>query len=386
MEAAGTAAAAAARAKTPEQVVVHPLVLLSVVDHYNRVATDTRKRVVGVLLGESYKGRIDATNAFAGALVQPACLLRPGCAGPAVASSGMGTRSCGSERAHCPHECPPAAGARSTAGARPPAHRIARAALRRPLACLHPNHRLLHAAMQCRLRRMTGIHPSGSWTTRTWKPCSACSRRSTVSCWGCAETVPIGPEMGRLGQGSRRWTQAARAAEVKFSSSSWQPACAFSAAPLAAAAHGAALCWHRIRTAAPISPCPHVYLLYVCPPPPAPAARERVIGWYHTGPRLREADIDIHALLARYCDNPLLVICEVQVRLSRREQGGSRCGSTGIVRQASACRRRMPACSPCPSLLPRLLSWPPSPPCSPHLLLATSAQGNGPAGARLPGA
>ncbi|KAK2075724.1 26S proteasome non-ATPase regulatory subunit 7 B [Prototheca wickerhamii] len=48
-----------------DKVVVHPLVLLSVVDHYNRVAKDTRKRVVGVLLGESYKGRIDATNSFA---------------------------------------------------------------------------------------------------------------------------------------------------------------------------------------------------------------------------------------------------------------------------------------------------------------------------------
>jgi len=45
-----------------------------------------------------------------------------------------------------------------------------------------------------------------------------------------------------------------------------------------------------------------------------PAARERIIGWYHTGPRLREADIDISELIGRYCDNPLLVICEVQVR------------------------------------------------------------------------
>lgn len=33
-------------------VVVHPLVLLSIVDHYTRVAKDTNKRVVGVLLGE----------------------------------------------------------------------------------------------------------------------------------------------------------------------------------------------------------------------------------------------------------------------------------------------------------------------------------------------
>ena len=48
-------------------VVVHPLVLLSVVDHYNRVAKDTKKRVVGILLGETYKGRVDITNCFAGA-------------------------------------------------------------------------------------------------------------------------------------------------------------------------------------------------------------------------------------------------------------------------------------------------------------------------------
>lgn len=46
-------------------VVVHPLVLLSVVDHYNRVAKDTKKRVVGILLGETYKGRVDITNCFA---------------------------------------------------------------------------------------------------------------------------------------------------------------------------------------------------------------------------------------------------------------------------------------------------------------------------------
>ena len=52
---------------TPEQVVVHPLVLLSVVDHYNRVAKDTRKRVIGLLLGETSKGRTDVTNSFAGA-------------------------------------------------------------------------------------------------------------------------------------------------------------------------------------------------------------------------------------------------------------------------------------------------------------------------------
>ena len=35
-------------------------------DHYNRVAKDTKKRVVGVLLGERDKqGAIDVTNSFA---------------------------------------------------------------------------------------------------------------------------------------------------------------------------------------------------------------------------------------------------------------------------------------------------------------------------------
>uniref|UniRef100_A0A2C9VNB5 MPN domain-containing protein n=1 Tax=Manihot esculenta TaxID=3983 RepID=A0A2C9VNB5_MANES len=48
-----------------EKVIVHPLVLLSIVDNYNRVAKDTRKRVVGVLLGSSFKGAVDVTNSYA---------------------------------------------------------------------------------------------------------------------------------------------------------------------------------------------------------------------------------------------------------------------------------------------------------------------------------
>ena len=54
------------KANAIEQVVVHPLVLLSIVDHYNRVAKDTHKRVVGVLLGETSGGRVDVTNSYAG--------------------------------------------------------------------------------------------------------------------------------------------------------------------------------------------------------------------------------------------------------------------------------------------------------------------------------
>ena len=39
------------QANFPDIVAVHPTVLLSVVDHYNRVGKDLRRRVVGVLLG-----------------------------------------------------------------------------------------------------------------------------------------------------------------------------------------------------------------------------------------------------------------------------------------------------------------------------------------------
>jgi proteasome lid subunit RPN8/RPN11 len=54
------------RASVPKMVVVHPTVLLSVVDHYNRIAKDTKKRVVGVLLGEyGDKGILDVTNCYA---------------------------------------------------------------------------------------------------------------------------------------------------------------------------------------------------------------------------------------------------------------------------------------------------------------------------------
>ena len=38
----------AAAATKPTEAVVHPLVLLNCVDHYNRVAKNTSKRVVGV--------------------------------------------------------------------------------------------------------------------------------------------------------------------------------------------------------------------------------------------------------------------------------------------------------------------------------------------------
>eukprot|EP00041_Stephanoeca_diplocostata_P010834 m.173662 g.173662 ORF g.173662 m.173662 type:complete len:331 (+) comp18307_c0_seq1:136-1128(+) len=41
-------------------------------------------------------------------------------------------------------------------------------------------------------------------------------------------------------------------------------------------------------------------------------AREKVIGWYHTGPKLRQGDININEVLRRFVPHPLLVIVDVQ--------------------------------------------------------------------------
>ena len=111
--------------------MVHPLVLLSVVDHYNRVAKDTRKRVIGLLLGETHRGRTDVTNSFAGA--SDAAIAR------ACSRHGL------------------------------PSRPRTRAMLK--VVCI---------LRQCLSRRMTGTLPSGFWTTATWRTCSTCTSVSMV--------------------------------------------------------------------------------------------------------------------------------------------------------------------------------------------------------------
>jgi 26S proteasome regulatory subunit N8 len=51
--------------KVPKEVAVHPVVLLSVVDHYFRLAKETNRRVIGVLLGEYVGDKVDITNCYA---------------------------------------------------------------------------------------------------------------------------------------------------------------------------------------------------------------------------------------------------------------------------------------------------------------------------------
>jgi 26S proteasome regulatory subunit N8 len=44
-------------------------------------------------------------------------------------------------------------------------------------------------------------------------------------------------------------------------------------------------------------------------------AKEKIVGWYSTGPKIRAADLDIHALFAEYCASP--VFCIIDVRPDR---------------------------------------------------------------------
>lgn len=53
-------------------VTVAPLVLLSAADHYGRTAKGTKKRVVGVLLGENTGQTVRVSNSFAGTFVADA--------------------------------------------------------------------------------------------------------------------------------------------------------------------------------------------------------------------------------------------------------------------------------------------------------------------------
>jgi len=52
-------------------VSVAPLVLLSVADHYGRSAKGTRKRIVGVLLGQNDGKNVRVSNSFAGNVSPP---------------------------------------------------------------------------------------------------------------------------------------------------------------------------------------------------------------------------------------------------------------------------------------------------------------------------
>ncbi len=41
-------------------------------------------------------------------------------------------------------------------------------------------------------------------------------------------------------------------------------------------------------------------------------SKERIIGWYSTGPSIRRSDIQINEIIRRYNTNPVFVVCNVQ--------------------------------------------------------------------------
>lgn len=43
------------------------------------------------------------------------------------------------------------------------------------------------------------------------------------------------------------------------------------------------------------------------------SARERMIGWYHTGPKLRASDQEINDLFKRFMPRPVMVIVDVRL-------------------------------------------------------------------------
>lgn len=45
-------------------------------------------------------------------------------------------------------------------------------------------------------------------------------------------------------------------------------------------------------------------------------AKEKLIGWYHSGPKMRASDLEINELFKKYTPNPLLVIIDVQPKES----------------------------------------------------------------------
>lgn len=50
-------------------------------------------------------------------------------------------------------------------------------------------------------------------------------------------------------------------------------------------------------------------------------AREKLIGWYHTGPKLRASDLEINEVIKRYTSKPVMVIVDVRPD-SERSGGG----------------------------------------------------------------
>lgn len=55
------------------------------------------------------------------------------------------------------------------------------------------------------------------------------------------------------------------------------------------------------------------------------AAKEKIVGWYSTGPKLRQTDIEINEQFRQYCSNPVLVIVDVKPNSRRNNEIPTNC-------------------------------------------------------------
>ena len=82
-------------------------------------------------------------------------------------------------------------------------------------------------------------------------------------------------------------------------------------------------------------------------------AREKLIGWYHTGPKLRASDLEINELFKRYTPNPLLVIIDVQPK-----EVGVPTDAYFAVEEIKDVRHPSPGCAPPPRSPPFFFQFP----------------------------
>jgi 26S proteasome regulatory subunit N8 len=83
-------------------------------------------------------------------------------------------------------------------------------------------------------------------------------------------------------------------------------------------------------------------------------AREKLIGWYHSGPKLRASDLEINELFKRYTANPLLVIIDVQPK----EAGVPTDAYFAVEEIKDVCFIYAPFCCACPCLVGMLTGFP----------------------------
>lgn len=363
----------------PDKVVLHPLVLLSVVDHYNRVAKDTKKRVVGVLLGELYKGQIDVTNSFAlpfeeddhdtsiwfldHSYLEQMYKMFKKVNGEARPRSTSG----GSPRSLW------------RAGEQPWRNPWRNSGRLGPWGGIQATSAGSRACEHSRLQWHSWQY--GCWPGRWGWECSWTEPASQPgdggAAWGSAPGTGLTSrgqlttarrqsqfgESAAWGGGACVWPmQGAWDCKAGFEAGQWHsralragvgpavkppfapPALSFPTPARLRTNRHTRICTLALATAS----TPHATHTTTSSRYMAmnPAAREKIVGWYSTGPKLRESDLDINELMRGFCESPVLVICEVQVRRNgggggeRRRGGGGRGGGGWIWGDGRAGWRR----------------------------------------------